>query len=445
MKILVVGSGGREHALLWKLSQSPTVTGLYAAPGNAGIEEMAACVPIAADDIPALASFAKKEKIDLTVVGPEGPLVAGIVDYFTENRLTIFGPTRAAARLEGSKIFAKTLMVKKGVPTAPFQLFESLAAASASLLKRKGPCVVKADGLCQGKGVVVAQDVEEAAAAIRVLMEKKAFGIAGERIIIEECLQGEEASILGLTDGKEVMLLPSSQDHKRIYEKDEGPNTGGMGAYSPAPIITPAVSAVIEETILRPVLQGMEENHSPYLGLLYAGLMVTKEGPKVLEFNARFGDPETQAILPRLIGDFAALLLEVAHGKFPKIPFGIDERPCVSVVLASKGYPGPYEKGKVVEGIETASKEKEVFVFHAGTSRRDGKFVTNGGRVLAVSALGNTLEEAVKRVYRAVEKIHFDGVYYRRDIAYRALTKGVEGSRGQGVEETKDVEKLQRP
>ena len=263
MKILVVGSGGREHALAWKLSESHSVTKLYAAPGNAGIGEIAECIPIKSDDIPALAAFAKKEKIDLTVVGPEAPLVGGIVDFFTQKKLTIFGPTRSAARIEGSKVFAKELMVKKQVPTASFQVFESLDTASASLLKRKGSCVVKADGLCQGKGVMVAHDVEEASAAVRILMEKKAFGIAGERIIIEDCLQGEETSILALTDGKELLLLPSSQDHKRIFEKGQGPNTGGMGAYSPAPVVTASLETSIQQKIFRPVLEGMDHLGSP--------------------------------------------------------------------------------------------------------------------------------------------------------------------------------------
>lgn len=432
MKILVVGSGGREHALLWKLSQSPLVKKLYAAPGNAGMGEAAELVSIPAEDIPALASFAKREKIDLTVVGPEIPLVAGIVDWFTENKLTIFGPSRNAARLEGSKIFAKQLMMRHRVPTASFQVFESFATASANLLKRKGPCVVKADGLCQGKGVVVAQDVEEASAAIRVLMEKKAFGIAGERIIIEECLEGEEASILALTDGKDFLMLPSSQDHKRIFEKDRGPNTGGMGAYSPAPVVSSLLEAEIRERILEPILHAMAEEGSPYRGLLYAGLMITEEGPKVLEFNARFGDPETEAILPRLKGDFAELLLEIARGRLPRKGFEVDERPCVSVVLASQGYPGSYEKGKAIEGLEAASKGEGVFIFHAGTAKNGTTWVTNGGRVLAVSALGKTLEEAAHRAYRAVSSIHFEGVQYRRDIAYRALTKGsgVQGVKG---------------
>ena len=424
MKVLVIGSGGREHALVWKLAQSPSVKKIYAAPGNAGIAQTAELVPIPAEDIPALAAFAKKEKIDLTVVGPEMPLVAGIVDVFSEKKLAIFGPTRSAARLEGSKVFAKQLMVRSRVPTAPFQVFDSLDVASASLLKRKGPCVVKADGLCQGKGVLVAQDVEEASAAIRILMEKKAFGIAGERIIIEDCLEGEEASILAVTDGKEMRLLPSSQDHKRIYEHDLGPNTGGMGAYSPAPVVTEDLEREIKEKILIPVLRGMAEQKAPYRGLLYAGLMITRDGPMVLEFNARFGDPETEAILPRLRGDLATFLLAAARGeKLPNRTLLVDVRPCVSVVLASKGYPGAYEKGKVITGLGKASQEKDTFLFHAGTAKKDGTFVTNGGRVLAVSALGGTLEEAVQKVYRAVSLIHFDGMYYRKDIAHRALAK----------------------
>ncbi len=421
MKILVIGGGGREHALAWKLSQSSLVDKLYAAPGNAGIGQIAEGVPISAEDIPALLAFSKKEKIDLTVVGPELPLVAGIVDVFTQEKLAIFGPTRGAARLEGSKIFAKELMVRQQIPTAPFQAFDSYGAASASLLKRRGPCVVKADGLCQGKGVVVAQDIEEATAAIRVLMDKKAFGIAGEKILIEECLEGEETSILALTDGKNVAMLPSSQDHKRIFEKDQGPNTGGMGAYSPAPIVTKELETKIREKILLPILEAMAREGVPYRGLLYAGLMITQDGPMVLEFNARFGDPETEAILPRLRGDFAAYLLEVSRGKLPSKPLEVDPRPAVSVILASKGYPGSYEKGKVIEGLEEASRVKDVFIFHAGTLKKAGKFVTNGGRVLAVTALGGTFEEAARQAYRAVSKIHFEGMYYRKDIAYRAL------------------------
>ncbi len=423
MRILVIGSGGREHALVWKLAQSRSVKKLFAAPGNAGISEQAACVSIGAGNIPALVDFAKKEKIDLTVVGPEAPLCAGIADAFAESGLTIFGPSRKASRLEGSKIFAKELMTRHQVPTAPFEVFRSLATASAGLLKWKGPCVVKADGLCQGKGVLVAQDTEEAAAAVRILMEKKAFGSAGEQIIIEERLEGEEASMLALTDGKEICLLPSSQDHKRVYEQDRGPNTGGMGAYSPAPVVTAAVEKEIRRRILAPALRGMAQEDSPYRGVLYAGLMLTRSGPMVLEFNVRFGDPETQAILPRLKGDFAHLLFELAQGRFPKGMLEIDERPCVSVVLASGGYPGEYEKGKVIEGLETAARQKDVVVFHAGTEKKDGTFLTSGGRVLAVSALGETLEEAVKQAYETVSQIHFEGMYYRKDIAYRALTK----------------------
>jgi len=434
MKVLIIGSGGREHALAWKMAHSETPTQLYAAPGNAGIGELAECVPIGAEDTAALLTFAKKEKIELTVVGPEAPLAGGIVDLFRKEDLVIFGPTQQAARLEGSKIFSKELMMRHHVPTASFKVFDSLDAASAHLLTQKGPCVVKADGLCQGKGVVVAQDVEEASAAIRVLMEKKAFGNAGRQIIIEECLQGEEASILALTNGTDMLVLPSSQDHKRIYEKDQGPNTGGMGAYSPAPVVTPAIEAEIEKTILRPVLQGMSQEGFPYQGLLYAGLMITEKGPMTLEFNVRFGDPEAQAVLPRLRGDFVSFLYEIAQGRFPKTPLEIDERSCVTVVLASSGYPGAYEKGKVIEGIEDAANGKDCFVFHAGTSEKDGKFITNGGRVLAVSALGLTLEEAVKRAYQGVSKIRFEGMYYRKDIAYRALAGGVQPSNIQGVQ-----------
>ena len=416
----MVGSGGREHALLWRIAQGQKDLKLFCAPGNAGTSQLARPVPIQTEDISGLASFVQAEKVDLTVVGPEGPLAAGIVDHFRSKGLSIFGPPRAAARLEGSKIFAKQLMKRLEVPTAPFEIFGSSQRARAFLQKRSFPCVVKADGLCQGKGVFVVRSKEEALEAVEGLMVKKDFGEAGNQIIIEDCLEGEEVSVLAFCDGRRFQLLPSSQDHKRIFETDQGPNTGGMGAYSPAIGITGAVEEAICEKILEPILAGLEKEGNPYRGLLYAGLMLTQEGPKVLEFNVRFGDPETQAVLPRVEGNFLGILQEAATGNLTTA-LTVSQRPCVSVVAASTGYPGSYEKGKSITGLEQASQEKDCFLFHAGTVLKDGRYATNGGRVLAVSALGRTLQEAVDRAYQALSLIHFDGMYYRRDIAHRAL------------------------
>ena len=420
MKVLVVGSGGREHALLWRIAQGQKDLELFCAPGNAGTSQLAQSLPIQAEDISALVSFAQEQKIDLTIVGPEAPLVAGIVDQFRSKKLSIFGPSQKAAQLEGSKVFAKTLMKRLGIPTAAFEIFTSPQEARRHLEKRSFPCVIKADGLCQGKGVFVVREKEEAFAAVERLMVKKDFGNAGESLIIEDCLEGEEVSILAFCDGKRLRLLPSSQDHKRIFEGDQGPNTGGMGTYSPAVGITRVMEQAIVEKILEPVLAGLEKEGAPYQGLLYAGLMLTQEGPKVLEFNVRFGDPETQAVLPRVEGNFLGVLQEVASGNLTAV-LTASQRPCVSVVAASKGYPGPYEKGKPISGLERASQEKDCFIFHAGTVLKDGQCVTSGGRVLAVSALGRTLQEAVDRAYQTLSFIHFDGMYYRRDIAHRAL------------------------
>lgn len=421
MKILVIGSGGREHALLWRLGRGQKGVQFFCAPGNGGTSELAESVAIEAEDGRGLVSFAQARGIDLTVVGPEAPLAAGIVDLFRSKGLAIFGPSAKAARLEGSKVFAKTLMKRLGIPTASFEVFTSPQQARASLQKRPFPCVVKADGLCQGKGVFVAQKKEEASAAVEQLMEKKGFGNAGSQIIIEDCLEGEETSILAFCDGERIHLLPSSQDHKRIFDGDQGPNTGGMGAYSPAVGITEAVEGTILEKVLEPVVAGLHQEGTPYQGLLYAGLMLTPEGPKVLEFNVRFGDPETQAVLPRVEGDFLGVLREVAAGHLTSA-LTVAPRPCVSVVAASKGYPGSYEKGKPISGLKEASQQKDCFIFHAGTALKQGQCVTNGGRVLAVSALGKTLQDAVERAYQTLSMIRFDGVYYRRDIAHRALS-----------------------
>ncbi|MDD4938900.1 MAG: phosphoribosylamine--glycine ligase [Candidatus Omnitrophica bacterium] len=431
MRILVVGSGGREHALIWKIAQSKLTEKIFCAPGNGGISQQAECVDIKAEDIPGLLEFARKEKIDLTVVGPEGPLRGGIADAFNNYGLSIFGPDKKAAQLEASKIFAKELMAKYGVPTADFKVFDNADAAKRYIESKGAPCVVKADGLAQGKGVIVAKNVDEAKAAVTSIMQEKAFGEAGNRIIVEECLRGEEASIIVLTDSREVVPLASSQDHKRIFDGDEGPNTGGMGAYSPAPAVTGAVFKEILEKIVYRAIDGLSKEGINYKGALYAGVMLTKEGPKALEFNARFGDPETQAIVPRYKTDLLEAMLAVSGQNLRKVvkAGGLkwDSRACVSVVCASGGYPGKYEKGKEISGLEEVAKMQDVVVFHAGTKksqvtghRSQVKYLTSGGRVLGVTGLGNTIAAAIETVYRAVEKIHFEGMQYRRDIGAKA-------------------------
>ena len=425
MKVLVVGSGGREHALAWKLAQSEKVDKVYGAPGNPGIAQIGECVDIAPTDVKALADFAQKEGIDLTVVGPEAPLVAGIVDEFEKRGLKIFGPSKGAARLEGSKAFAKEIMKKYGVPTADFRVFDDAEEAKKFVREKGAPIVVKADGLAAGKGVVVAQTVQEALEAIDRIMVEKLFGEAGNRVVIEECLFGEEASYLVITDGERYVPLATAQDHKAVYDGDRGPNTGGMGAYSPAPVLSPELEKEVREKVIEPILKGMKEEGYPFKGVLYAGLMVTPEGVKVLEFNVRFGDPEAQAILRRLESDLFEVCQSVVEGRLVE---QLKWRPesSICVVLASRGYPGKYEKGKVITGIEEAEKVPSVVVFHAGTKVEDGKLVTNGGRVLNVTALGKDLKEARERVYRAIEKIHFEGMHYRKDIGLKGL-KRLEG------------------
>ena len=365
--------------------------------------------------------------IDLTVVGPETPLAAGIVDEFEKYGLKIFGPSKKAAQLEASKVFSKELMAKYKVPTADFEIFEDAAAARKYIRKIGAPCVVKADGLAQGKGVVVAQTVAEAEEAIALMMEKRVFGQAGNKVIIEECLVGQEASILVLTDSKEVIPLASAQDHKRIFDHDQGPNTGGMGAYSPAPVVTGELFKEILEKVIYRTIDGLAKEGIAYKGVLYAGIMLTKDGPKTLEFNVRFGDPETQAILPRMESDLLEVMLAVAGGSLSRVvkSGGLhwDNRACVCVVCASKGYPGEYEKGKVITGLDDAARIQDAVVFHAGTVKRDNKILTSGGRVLGVTGLGNSIQEAIKKTYQAVEKIHFDGMQYRRDIGYRAINE----------------------
>ena len=421
MRILVIGSGGREHALAWKIKQSKLADKVFCAPGNGGIAQDAECVDIKTEDIPGLLEFAKKEKIDFTVVGPEVPLAAGIVDEFQNYKLKVFGPNKAASQMEASKVFSKELMAKYKVPTAEFKVFDNADKAKGYIAKI-GPCVVKADGLCAGKGVVVAKTIEEANKAVDLMLKERAFGDAGNRIIIEECLEGQEASILVITDSRKVVVLASAQDHKRVFDHDEGPNTGGMGVYSPAPVVTKELLKEILEKIVYRTVDGLAKEGIEYKGVLYAGVMITKDGPKTLEFNVRFGDPETQAILPRLRSDLVEVMLATAEGKLSRVRnLEWDERACVTVVLASKGYPGDYEKGKEIFGLDETAKMKDIVIFHAGTKEQGDKIVTNGGRVLGVTGLGKTIKEAIANTYQAVARINFEGMHYRKDIGGRAL------------------------
>ncbi len=423
MKILVIGSGGREHALVWRLAQSPRAGKIYCAPGNAGIAEQAQCVPVSAEDIGSLLSFAEKERIDLTVVGPEGPLTTGIVDTFTQRGLKIFGPAKKAAALEGSKVFSKDLLAKYGIPCGESRTFTDYKTAVEYVRRAALPVVVKADGLAAGKGVIIARKVEEALDALDLIMVKKNFGTAGDRVLIEEFLEGEEASFLAFTDGETVLPMPSCQDHKAVYDGDRGPNTGGMGAYSPAPVVTPEIHRRVMEEIMNPVVQAMAAEGRRYQGVLYAGLMIKNGNPKVLEFNARFGDPETQPLLMRLKTDLVSVLQATIDGRLRDIKLEWDSRATVCVVLASGGYPGPYEKGKEIFGLADAARVPDTFIFHAGTSMRDGKVVTSGGRVLGVTALGAGIREAIDRAYEAAGKISWEGVHFRRDIGQKALNR----------------------
>jgi len=423
MKILVVGGGGREHAIVWKISQSPKVKKIYCAPGNAGIEQLAECVPIDPLDINSLLSLVKKEEIDLTVVGPEAPLVQGIVDTFEWEGFRIFGPCKEAAMMEGSKVFAKNFMKEHGIPTAPFKVFDNPSDAKKYILESQDECfVVKADGLAAGKGVVVASSKEEALNAVSDIMEKKVFGTAGEKIVIEERLYGEEVSILSFVDGETIIPMVSSQDHKAVFDGDKGPNTGGMGAYSPAPVYTDDIHKKVLENILKPTVKGLKEKGIEYKGVLYAGLMITNEGPMVLEFNVRFGDPEAQPVLFRLNTDLVDVINAVIDKKLNEIQLCWSEHPSVCVVLASKGYPGKYEKGKVIMGLENNYGD-DVFIFHAGTKRADGKIVTSGGRVLGITAMGENLREALDNAYSCIGKVRFENMHYRRDIGEKALRR----------------------
>ena len=421
MKILVVGGGGREHALVWKIVQSPKVSKVYCAPGNAGISEQATLVPIQANDLNGLLEFALKEKIDLTVVGPEDPLTRGIVDLFESKGLLVFGANKKAAEIEGSKAFAKEMMKKYRIPTGFYEIFDNRDEAVRYIRNQGAPIVVKADGLAAGKGVIVCKTVEEAIHSVDQIMVEKIFGNAGSRVVVEEYLVGEEASYIAFTDGKTILPLASSQDHKAILDGDQGPNTGGMGAYSPAPVVTDEVHEKIIEKILRPIIYGMGEEGRPYQGVLYAGLMIHEGHPKVLEFNARFGDPETQPALMRMKGDIVPILEACMQGTLSRHRIEWDNRASVCVVLASQGYPGDYEKGKIIEGLKEVSQMEKVFVFHAGTILKDGRVLTNGGRVLGVTGLGEDISRAIERTYQAVKKISWEGVYYRTDIGQKAL------------------------
>jgi len=421
MNVLVVGSGGREHTLAWKLAQSPDVDKVFCAPGNGGIAEVAECVDISVNDIGGLIRFAKDNAVDFTVVGPEAPLVAGIVDEFKSEELKVFGPDKFCAQLEGSKVFAKEFMRRHRIPTAGFEAFESLEGAKEYVEQTQYPLVIKADGLAAGKGVFVCENKEEASSALGQIMEAKVFAEAGDKVIIEECLVGEEASILAISDGGHYVILESSQDHKRIFDDDIGPNTGGMGAYSPAPVVTESMLRKIEARVIDPAIMGMLKEGHPFKGVLYAGLMITDEGPKVLEFNVRFGDPETQVVIPRLKSDLLDLMRASVEGGLNRVRPQWDHRSCVCVVMSSGGYPGSYDKGKLIEGLDKAELQQDTVVFHAGTKQDGGGIVTSGGRVLGVTSLGEGVQDAITRAYEAVEKINFDRCFFRRDIGAKAI------------------------
>jgi phosphoribosylamine--glycine ligase len=423
MKVLVVGSGGREHALVWKIAQSPLVRKVFCAPGNAGIGQTATCVPIKADDVQGLLNWAQRERIDLTVVGPEGPLSAGIVDRFAQAGLPIFGSSLKASRIEASKSFAKNLMLKHGIPTAEGRTFTSYKKAQAYIRSRGAPLVVKADGLAAGKGVIVCNTTREALAALRRVMVDRDFGEAGRRAVVEERLTGEEASFLAFTDGKTVLPLPSSQDHKAIFDDDAGPNTGGMGAYSPAPVVDRILHRKIMDTVMRPTVQAMAAEGCPYKGVLYAGLMISGDRINVLEFNARFGDPEAQPLLMRLQSDIVPVMQAVIEERLHECSLRIDPRAAVCVVMASAGYPGSYARGMSISGLRAAGRMRDVVVFHAGTELRQSQVVTSGGRVLGVTALGAPVARAITRAYQAVSKIDWKGAYCRKDIGRKALQR----------------------
>ncbi|MEK7261318.1 MAG: phosphoribosylamine--glycine ligase [Pseudomonadota bacterium] len=425
MKILIIGGGGREHALAWKTAQSPKVEKVFVAPGNAGSAREKKCenVAVQAEDVGGLLTFAQGNKIDLTIVGPEIPLVLGVVDRFKAAGLRCFGPTKAAAQLEGSKAFAKDFLARHKIPTAAYGNFTDVVAAESFIKKMGAPIVVKADGLAAGKGVIIAQTVDEASAAVRDMLAGNAFGEAGHRVVVEEFLEGEEASFIVMVDGDHILPLATSQDHKRVGDGDTGPNTGGMGAYSPAPVVTPALHARVMREVIEPTVRGMKAEGCPYTGFLYAGLMIGRDGvPKVLEYNCRFGDPETQPVMLRLQSDLVALIEAALDGRLDKAETKWDNRPALGVVMAAGGYPGSYKKGDVISGLPTADAP-DAKVFHAGTALKDGNIVTSGGRVLCVTALGATVGAAQKRAYEVARRISWAGAQYRTDIGYRAIAR----------------------
>jgi len=423
MKILIVGSGGREHTLAWKISKNRKVKKIFCAPGNVGMKGLAECVPVKADDIIGLAEFAEKELIDLTVVGPEAPLSDGIVDLFEKKGLKVFGPSKKAAQIEASKSFAKKIMLKYGIPTAMGQTFTSYDMAQAYINSMNTPIVVKADGLAAGKGVLVCKTKKEAVNAVKMILKDKAFGDAGKKVLIEDCLVGEEASFIAFTDGTHVLPLPTSQDHKTIFDNDKGPNTGGMGAYSPAPVVDAFIHDKIMEKVMIPMVNAMKAEGYPYKGVLYAGLMIDRDQVNVVEFNARFGDPEAQPLLMRLKSDIIDIMEAVVAEKLDQCTIEIDPRPAVCVVMASKGYPGSYKKGQTISGLDKVKRMKDVMVFHAGTADKEGKVVANGGRVLGVTALGDTVDKAISKAYLAVSKISWTGAYSRTDIGQKAIKR----------------------
>ena len=433
MKVLVVGSGGREHTLVWKLSQSNRVSKIYCIPGNGGISQIAECFPLDPLNFSDVVEFAKKEDVDLTVVGPEVPLVAGIVDFFRVKGLKIFGPDMRAAKMEGSKVFAKNFMKKYNIPTAEFEVFESSNDAldyveklsRSSHQTGKFSCVVKADGLAAGKGSIVCETKEEAMDAVHSIMEDRIFGNAGNKVIIEEKLEGEEASLIGFCDGETVLPTIPSQDHKPIFDQDKGPNTGGMGAYAPAPVVTDDVYRWAEEKIFNNFLKGLKTEGIEFKGAIYAGIMITREGPKVLEFNVRFGDPENQAVLPLLKTDLVDLLEATIDGKLREAPPEWEKKSCVCVVVASGGYPGSYGKGKEIFGLDKVGKRDNVYVFHAGTKREGNRFLTSGGRVLGVTGWNDGLKDAIDLTYEALKEIRFENMHYRRDIGAKGLKKEI--------------------
>jgi len=421
MKILVIGGGGREHALVWKIAQSPLVEKIWCAPGNPGIKALAECVAIAADDIDGLLAFAQKNKVDLTVVGPEVPLTMGICDKFRSTGLDIFGPSQAAAQIEGSKGFSKDLMARYNIPTAAYRSFTDRDAAIAYIREQGAPIVVKADGLAAGKGVIVAMDEATAIAAIDDIMVDSVFGEAGSSVVIEEFMEGEEASFFAFTDGKNILPLDSSQDHKRVFDQDEGPNTGGMGAYSPAPVVNAEINRQVIEKIVKPTIAGMAQDGCPYSGILYVGLMIKDGLARVVEFNARFGDPEAQPLLARMKSDIIPVLQACAREELQVAELEWHDKAAVCVVMASGGYPGSFEKGLPIAGLEAAAKIDDLMVFHAGTTEKEGRVVNNGGRVLGVTGLGATVEAAIAKAYEGVKKISWDKVHYRSDIGQKAL------------------------